>query len=81
MAFHLLDVMFSLREGIATTQAGYYVVLVIAAWWGSAGPNAWETLTDYRWKPWHGFLFAAVFGACLAILAGGRASPFLYFQF
>lgn len=57
------------------------LVLTLAGGWACLGPNAFDALSEYRWRPWHGILFAAVFGACVAVIAGGGNSPFLYFQF
>jgi len=54
-------------------------VIGVAAGWAMLGPNPVE------WRPRWTFatqlLFAALFGLALALIAGGRASPFLYFQF
>ena len=81
MAMQLLKLMFVPTAGAASAHPGYYALLVLAACWASAGSNAWDALDNYHWKPLHGLVFAGVFGACLAVIAGGRASPFLYFQF
>ena len=45
------------------------------------GPNAQEINAYYEWQPWHTLVQAVAFGARLAVMAGGRNSPFLYFQF
>ena len=55
------------------------VALGIAAWWSMVGPNAFELRHEYR-----GFgrvVMASGLAAALAIIAGVRSSPFLYFQF
>lgn len=59
----------------------FAVLLAIAAWWAMLGPNVHELTAGFAWRPRHAFLFAAIFGASLALIAGGRNSPFLYFQF
>jgi len=53
--------------------------LLLAAAWAMAGPNPFEI----RYAPSRGrnLVLAAAFGAALAIIAGTRSSPFLYFQF
>ncbi len=81
MAGRLLAAMFVPTRGEMSHHPGFYAVLLFSAWWSMAGPNVWDVLTEYRWKPIHGLAFATVFGACLAVIAGGRQSPFLYFQF
>ena len=60
---------------------GYAAVLAAAAAWALAGPNAFDLFAVYRWRPRHALALAAAFGACVALMAGGRSSPFLYFQF
>ena len=55
--------------------------LAALAWWATAGPNTMEINKGFQWRPRHTYLYAAIFGASLAIIAGGRESPFLYFQF
>jgi hypothetical protein len=55
------------------------LVLSFAAWWSMVGPNAFEMDHEKGWR-WRVAL-AASFGASLALIAGGRESPFLYFQF
>lgn len=56
-------------------------LLVIAGYWAMVGRNTFEFATERVWTPAVRFLMAGAFGACLAIMAGGRDSPFLYFQF
>jgi hypothetical protein len=43
------------------------------------GPNTFEM--EHRWTPSYVTGFAALFGACLFVLYGSAAAPFLYFQF
>ncbi len=53
--------------------------VAFAAGWAMFGPNAFDLRHEFRW-PARVFAAAAL-GACLAVIAGSRASPFLYFQF
>jgi hypothetical protein len=55
------------------------VALAIAAWWAMLGPNAFEMPHEYRWPG--RIALASGLAAALAIVAGSRSSPFLYFQF
>lgn len=81
MAWQLLRTMFVSTPGDASFHAGFYGMLIFAAWWALIGPNAQDTLDNYKWKPAHALALAGAFGACIAVMAGGRQSPFLYFQF
>jgi alginate O-acetyltransferase complex protein AlgI len=80
MAAHILRVMFSPTAGaivgdplLATTG------LAVAAWWAMVGPNAFDLRYEWSWR--RGLAYSAAFGAALALIAGSRPSPFLYFQF
>jgi len=82
MAAELLTKMFTLEPGIIPDGAGKFAALVIvggilARW----SPNAFEYHNGF--KPTFSKMAAAaiVFGVALALIAGSRASPFLYFQF
>jgi alginate O-acetyltransferase complex protein AlgI len=78
----LLRAMFVPTSGYMFAGAEkYFGVLLIAAVWAVAGPNAFDLFTERRWRPWHGFALATAFGACVAMMAGELNSPFLYFQF
>jgi alginate O-acetyltransferase complex protein AlgI len=83
MAWHLLHAMFVPTGGVygMPNPGVYLVVLTVAAWWATSGPNAFDLNANYQWKTWHALVHAVAFGACLALIAGGRNSPFLYFQF
>jgi alginate O-acetyltransferase complex protein AlgI len=82
MASKLLAAMFTPTNGVGIANAGVYAgLLTIAAWWGMAGPNAFDISERFRWKPRYGYVLALVFGACISSMMGGRSSPFLYFQF
>jgi alginate O-acetyltransferase complex protein AlgI len=80
MAWALLGKLFLPATGATVPQAGLALAaLGVAAWWSMAGPNPLEMNHErgYRWR----VALAASFGATLALIAGGRESPFLYFQF
>jgi alginate O-acetyltransferase complex protein AlgI len=82
MALMLLRAMFVPISRVTGADVGLLVpVLLLAAWWAMRGPNAQEINADYEWQPWHTRVQAVAFGACLAVMAGGRNSPFHYFQF
>jgi len=80
MAATLLHAMFvpspgSLVPQVALVAAG----LILAAWWSMVGPNSLELRHHWGWRGTAAL--TAAFGACVAIIAGSRESPFLYFQF
>ena len=80
MATWLLKTMFVPQVGVLVPDLGLALVpLLAAAWWGMAGPNPLEL--DYRPRRWKTLALAVAFGVCLALIAGDRFSPFLYFQF
>ncbi len=82
MASVVLGRMFSYVPGTTGVVTGGAVgLLLFAAWWSMAGPNAFDI--DAKWEPRrrHALALAAAFGACVAIMAGSGSSPFLYFQF
>ena len=82
MAWTLLGKMAVPAAG--TVFAGVPVFLTVAgvaAGWAMFGPNAFDVDGRWTFKPRHAFAAAAAFGACLSLMAGGGASPFLYFQF
>jgi alginate O-acetyltransferase complex protein AlgI len=54
-------------------------VLALAAAWAAFGPNAFDLKHERSYQ--RDLALAAAFGACMAIIAGSRSSPFLYFQF
>jgi len=80
MAAGMLQRMFTPHAGPALPgTAGLLVALAVAIGIAHFAPNTWEL--EHRWGPaWTG-AFAVGYALCLAILAGGTASPFLYFQF
>lgn len=81
-ALHILHTMFVPTDGTMIMKpAVFMAVLAGAAWWAIRGPNVIDLNRDFVWRPRHSYAYAAIFGAALAIIAGGRESPFLYFQF
>lgn len=80
MAVDLLHTMFVPTAGILVPQPALAsIVIVIAAWWGMVGPNAFDLpIVD---RPRARIAWAVGFAASLAIILGFRSSPFLYFQF
>jgi alginate O-acetyltransferase complex protein AlgI len=82
MAAAVLTALFLPRAGAMPPDPGVGLgLLLVAAAWAMAGPNASDLHTGFRWKPRYAFPLSAAFGACVAIMAGGQNSPFLYFQF
>jgi alginate O-acetyltransferase complex protein AlgI len=80
MAATLLRRMFTPVAGELVSQPGLALIaLAVAAWWAMLGPNPFELRHDYRWAG--RLALASGFAASLAIVAGVRSSPFLYFQF
>ena len=80
MAAGVLERMFVPTSGMLVQQAWLAMIaLGVAGWWAMIGPNAFELRHQYR-LPGR-LVLASAFGAALAILAGLRSSPFLYFQF
>lgn len=81
-AFSLLHTMFTPTTGVGLPRmTAFAPLLLLAAVWAMAGPNAFDLRDSFRWSPRRVMVLAAAFGGCLAILATGAASPFLYFQF
>jgi alginate O-acetyltransferase complex protein AlgI len=80
MAAALLQHMLVPTAGELVPQATLSAIaLGIAAWWAMIGPNAFELRHEYR-MPGR-LVMATGLAAALAVIAGVRSSPFLYFQF
>ena len=80
MAATLLRAMFVPSPGSLVPQVALVMVgLTLAAWWSMVGPNSLELRYNWGWRG--AAVLTAAFGACVAIIAGSRESPFLYFQF
>jgi alginate O-acetyltransferase complex protein AlgI len=82
MAWTLLGKMFVPVTGAVFDGLPVFATAgLLAAAWAMFGPNAFDVDRQRTFKPSHAYAAAAVFGCCLALMAGGGASPFLYFQF
>jgi alginate O-acetyltransferase complex protein AlgI len=80
MAGDLLRVMFIPTDGLlVATPLLAGIALVIAGTWSAFGPNAFDVDPHPSFN--RRLVLTAGFAACLAIIAGARPSPFLYFQF
>jgi alginate O-acetyltransferase complex protein AlgI len=82
MASHVLWKMFSLQPGVMPSDAFKFTALIVMAgllarW----APNAFEYHARFRPTGACMATAAVVFGVALAMIAGSRDSPFLYFQF
>jgi hypothetical protein len=82
MATQLLHKMFVPQGGVMPADATKFALLTlvaaIAARWA---PNAFEFHDGFRSTPARMAAAACVLGVAIALIAGSRASPFLYFQF
>jgi alginate O-acetyltransferase complex protein AlgI len=82
MALAVLDKMFTLTGGQLPIEWQTLAVLVIAATaWAIFGPNVFEFHARRPAIRVPGPVLGLFFGVALAIIAGSRESPFLYFQF
>ncbi len=80
MASALLRLMFVPTAGALVAQPTLAAMLMVgAAGWAMRGPNAFEMSHDFTWR--RAFAYSAAAAGALAIIAGTRSSPFLYFQF
>jgi alginate O-acetyltransferase complex protein AlgI len=80
MAMTLLEKMFLPSAGTLVPSAGpALAATTLAAVWAAAGPNAFEVKYERSFRK--DLAIAMALGACVAIIAGSRSSPFLYFQF
>jgi alginate O-acetyltransferase complex protein AlgI len=80
MARTLLSRMFTLQTGHSILGSyGLLTALAVAIPIAHFAPNTFEV--QHKWRPvWSG-AFAVGYAMCLVVVAGGKASPFLYFQF
>ncbi|MCS7045230.1 MAG: MBOAT family protein [Gemmataceae bacterium] len=82
IAGHMLATMFVPTGGsVAIRSEWLTIVLLLAGWWAMVGPNAFDWHARFEARPRFAWAAAFTFGACVAIIMGGRNSPFLYFQF
>ncbi len=80
MAAGVFGRMFSGAAGVGMVGASAALAAVaVAGVWGMYGPNIYDL--DYTPRWWKAAAVATAFGAALALIAGDRTSPFLYFQF
>jgi alginate O-acetyltransferase complex protein AlgI len=80
MAWQILRRMFVPAGGDLVPQAALAgFALIVAAWLSMSARNAFELSHEYRWPG--RVVIATALAASLAIIAGLRSSPFLYFQF
>jgi alginate O-acetyltransferase complex protein AlgI len=80
MAATLLGKMFWPAAGSLVPNASLSVLaLGVAAAWATGGPNAFDMKHERNFGK--ELVLATALGACVAIIAGARSSPFLYFQF
>src|SRR6185369_14536562 len=58
----------------------FLIAAIFAGLWAMAGPNAFDLHTEEtpRYGRVRALAVAAMLGACLAVMAGGGSSPFLY---
>jgi alginate O-acetyltransferase complex protein AlgI len=82
MAMELLAKMFTPQEGLLPADAvKFAVVVVIAGLLARFAPNAFEYHERFSPTVKRMAAAAAILGVSIALIAGSRASPFLYFQF
>jgi hypothetical protein len=80
MAAGLLRTMFVPSAGVLVPEWPLgTVAILIAAWWGMIGPNAFDVEVRDDWR--RRTLLTIASAASLALILGSRSSPFLYFQF
>jgi len=80
MAAAILGKMFSPAAGSLVPNTSLALLaLAVAAVWATAGPNAFDMKHERSFRA--ELALATALGACTAIIAGSRSSPFLYFQF
>ena len=82
MAGKALGRMFSYTPGTLGPNAEVFTAaLLVTMVWAMAGPNVFDMHEDPQFRPGWRVGLAAAFGICIALMLGGGASPFLYFQF
>ena len=81
-ALHILHTMFVPTSGELTTDVVLFAIIIAIAFpLATLAPNAFEFHQDYRNSASQKVLTAIVLGIAIALIAGSRESPFLYFQF
>ncbi len=80
MAVSLLDAMFVWRGGTGIGGSfGLALTILVAAAVAHGASNSFQF--SHRWRPATVLALGGLFLACLVVIVGGRATPFLYFQF
>lgn len=80
MAGALLRTMFVPTTGEPLVSSGPILLFIsLIGSWAMAGPNAFQM--SHQLPARRQLILTAAFAACVAIIAGARSSPFLYFQF
>lgn len=82
MASHILQTMFfpsGPRGDFFSAEFFWFVVGAAAL--ATAGPNVYEYHSRFRATPAQLMIVAITLGTSIALIAGSRESPFLYFQF
>jgi alginate O-acetyltransferase complex protein AlgI len=82
MAGELLATMFTTQSGVIPQDAAKFsLVIAIAAVLARWAPNSWEYHQGFQPSPVRMAAPGLALGMALALIAGSRGSPFLYFQF
>lgn len=82
MASALLAKMFSLQIGeLPDTALKFGILVLVAGIIARWAPNSFEYHKDFRATPLRMVAIASILGVSVALIAGSRAAPFLYFQF
>jgi hypothetical protein len=82
MAGQLLESMFTPTSGALPAESIRFASLVLgAATLATACPNVFEYHRNFRASLAQMFIVATTLGVSVALIAGSRESPFLYFQF
>jgi alginate O-acetyltransferase complex protein AlgI len=82
MAGHMLESMFTPTAGDLPTGSDKFAGLIVAAAiLSTVGPNVFEYHRNFRASFGQLLVAAIALGTSVALIAGSRDSPFLYFQF
>ncbi|MBF0499248.1 MAG: MBOAT family protein [Candidatus Riflebacteria bacterium] len=80
MALALLAKMFIWESGKMMPGIGFLsVLLAVAAYFAHVASNSWEI--SHEWSGREILFLTVMFVVCLLVIVGGKATPFLYFQF
>ena len=82
MAGTLYSKMLALTPGVLPADSLEFAALVLLSGvLAYAGPNAFEFHRNWQPTVWHGVLASVVLASAVAVIAGARPTPFLYYQF